>query len=149
MVQEILAGWLGVEVGTYTHVIDSLHWYEEGSKRMGIDPEVAPARNTDRFSESIDESLGAFNELGDRMDTIIQAHSEGKTPDHISLGGDLPKAFENIFRVVAADDARKGGAHKEADLLMSHCDNPAFQQLWERWLQRLGDEAKALIDRGR
>ncbi len=40
-IQEIMAGWLGVEVGTYTHISDSLHAYE----RHWDDVEATEIRN--------------------------------------------------------------------------------------------------------
>ena len=31
--QEVLAGWIGIEPGTYTHFADSLHLYEKNAER--------------------------------------------------------------------------------------------------------------------
>ena len=52
LIQEVMAGWLGIELGTYTHQVNSMHFYEDkmdvvarimGSREYNIDPYYSPS----------------------------------------------------------------------------------------------------------
>ena len=136
ILQELMAGWLGLELGSYVHVIDSVHWYPELSSRMGIDDHVIPAENSDRFEGSFETSMQAFGVLEGRMDRIIWARQAGVLPryDRDEL---LAAPYENMFAIIAADDARRYGDFDMAEALVARCDNPALRQLWARWVDRV------------
>jgi thymidylate synthase len=142
VLQELMAGWLGLEVGKYVHVMDSVHFYPELSDRMAVDDQVIPARNTDRFEEPYETSIRAFAALAARMDRIIDARQSGTSPRY---GGDqwLPRAYENMFAIIAADDARRHGNREIAEALVEQCDNPALRQLWTRWVERVDSKHPA------
>ena len=78
MLQEIMAGWLGADLGEYMQVIDSLHWYVEQSARLSIDENIVPKENADILTHSFDESCAAFAELARRMDGIVEARRSGQ-----------------------------------------------------------------------
>jgi thymidylate synthase len=136
ILQELMAGWLGIEVGSYVHIADSVHWYAEHSRRMGIDDNVVAAENEDRFAQSFEQSMRAFAALARRMDHIIDARQNNRSPA-LRDDGTLPKAFENVFAVIAADDARRFGENDRAEQIIARCDNPALLQVWRRWLARI------------
>jgi len=131
--QEIMTGWLGLEIGSYVQVISSLHFYCAGSSRLAIDRNVEGCPNSDRFDHAFDESLYCFNELGTLMDQIRQRRHEQQDTRDLVVGKALPEAFMNIFRIVAADDARRYGDADHSTSLMQECSNPAYHQLWTRW----------------
>lgn len=135
MLQELMAGWLGVGPGNYVQISDSFHWYEKQSARLNIDRDVVPAANTDRFDCGMDTCLGAFGVLADRMDQIVRSREVGAMP--AETGPTLPQSFENMFALIAADDARRYGDVPLARSLMARCSNPALRQLWERWLKHV------------
>ena len=137
-----MAGWLGVEVGEYMHVTDSMHLYLHEIERVNIDRDVTAAKNTDRLCESYDESMACFDELQKRMEQLIDARSKGR--------GNLPRrketmptTYENIWRILAADDARRYGEQELASQLAAECTNPALSQLWQRWCKRVSVLCKA------
>jgi hypothetical protein len=135
MLQELMAGWLGLEPGNYVQISDSFHWYENQSARLGIDRDVVPAPNTDRFGHSMDTCLKAFSVLADRMDQIVRSRTTGTMPSQMEPT--LPQPFENMFVLIAADDARRYGDVSLARSLAEQCSNPALLQLWERWLEHV------------
>ena len=49
--QEILAGWLGIELGTYNQISDSLHLYTEDKKQILKSTVTEVQRNTDSISQ--------------------------------------------------------------------------------------------------
>jgi thymidylate synthase len=72
MLQELMASWLGVRIGTYIHYSDSLHVYERqlGDLRAVGSRRVPPNRDT--WSLSYPRTMNVFAELSDRMDGLRQ-----------------------------------------------------------------------------
>lgn len=134
--QDVMAGWLGVDLGRYTHVIDSLHLYTEASARLAIDEQVVPAINADRFDQPVDQSLRVFGELATRMDVLVEAGPAAVPPQDLDEATELPPAYRNMWAIILADAARRAGDHEQAAQLARGCNNPALRQLWERWTQR-------------
>ncbi len=146
VLQELMAGWLGLKLGEYVQVSDSFHWYEKQSARLKVDTSVQPAANTDRFGESMELSLGAFEILAERMDQIVEARASGDAPPPFPT--DLSPPFEHMFMLVAADDARRHGDRAGCITMVRRCANPALRQMWGRWLNHVGypgDEPVASI----
>lgn len=144
MLHELMAGWLGVQLGNYVHVMDSVHWYSEHSHRLAIDDDVVPAENHDRFDQPFASSMRAFTVIANRMDRIIEARRSGLSPA-VAYDNALPKAFENVFAVIAADDARRHGENDVSAELVATCDNPALRQLWDRWIERVSRPRTAVV----
>jgi thymidylate synthase len=144
MLHELMAGWLGLEVGSYVHVMDSVHWYPVLSHRMGIDDDVMPAQNTDRLQESFEDSMHAFSLIGELMGRIIEARKERR---HLAFiqGARLARPYANILAIVAADDARRHGEEETANRLAAQCDNPALRQSWERWRERAAASRRQVV----
>lgn len=140
-IQEIMAGWLGVDVGEYLHVADSLHLYTKDSARHDMDNKIKVANNTDRFVEPMDESLEIFNTLANRAEQLIDFRANGQLNNKFNLIRPLPQAYENIWAVMAADDARSAGDQDRAAELIAQCNNPVLCQLWQRWHDRMVSES--------
>jgi thymidylate synthase len=133
--QEIMAGWLGCEVGTYTHLADSLHLYESDVAKLGIDDAVTPEQSTDRFEEGYTDSETCFAHVESLMDQMVAGEpvSEGFL---VNETASLPRAYANVVFIVAADHLRRTRQLDEAAKCVLRCNNPAYRQLWERWLSR-------------
>lgn len=143
-VQEVMAGWLGLEVGTYSQWSDSLHVYRRdwddvmaAASSNGAAPEAA-APNTDRLAQGYDASERSFRELERRMEAFI---AEGLSPEaHLEATRwpEAPEALQNVLRVLAAEAARRRGWPAVAAEAMAACTNPALRQLWAQWAERVG-----------
>ena len=134
--QEILAGWLKINVGSYNHVSDSLHIYERDLEEMVCEPSLKLTENPDSLALPKQEFDLALSEL--------ECHGQRITDDSISAeslfgavqASQLPKAYRNILCVLSAEGARKRKRSDVADDIMGYCTNSSFHQLWGRWLSR-------------
>ena len=82
--QEILAGWLGVDCGPYTQISDSLHVYDRDWKNvMGSAALQTDFRNDDRLALSRQESDRVFEELERRVEKMIDPETEPDSLDRL------------------------------------------------------------------
>ena len=137
-IQEILAGWLGVELGTYNQISDSLHIYkrDEGNIRKSSPP-IRLAPNTDSLALPRKESELVWKELGHRIKQMISSGLTENELAELSRWEDSPQSYRNMLTVLAAESARRNGWKDTADKIIAKCTNPAFKELWARWLERL------------
>lgn len=135
--QEVMAGWLGLEVGVYDHLSDSLHVYEGDLEKVkGFDEQLEVAPNTDSLRLPKAESDEAFALLEGRLDAMTQKHlTEMRMLEIVNEGG-LPEAFQNILRITAADSARRRRWMRLSEEVVSGCTNAALSQAWGRWVAR-------------
>ena len=145
--QEVMAGWLGVEPGPYFHFADSLHLYEKDLPELLNSSPVTALENVDSLSLPREQSEWVLTELARRLE--IMASSEISSERLVALAewGDAPKAYENLLRVAAADHARRQHWSRVADFLMEGCTNPALTQVWDRWVKRTSLRSKPALNR--
>lgn len=135
--QEVMAGWLGLEVGSYDHVSDSLHVYQDDLRKMsGFDEQFEIASNTDSLRLPKQESDDAFALLENCLDAVINGPLTEKRLREIIDENDLPEAFRNALRITAADSARRRGQVWLSEEMASGCTNAALVQAWEQWEAR-------------
>jgi len=136
MLQEVLAGWLNVKLGDYTHLSDSLHVYKSDQRHIRESIGTRPERNVDVLSLPKRISERAFAELERRMLKLMAPGLTVEGIQRIVLPAGLPRGFVNLLLVVAADAARRRGWAKVAQRIMQKCSNPVLKQLWARWFLR-------------
>lgn len=135
--QEILAGWLNVECGTYNQVSDSLHVYERDTASvLATEPLPDVALNTDSLALPRDESDRVFKELERRIERMSAPDLTSGALRELASWDSAPEAYRNIMTVLAAETLRRRGDIDSAVEAMSSSTNPAYQQLWMRWLTR-------------
>ena len=66
--QEVLAGWLSLEVGGYHHYSDSLHLYDHDGDVVSHFEDISPPDNGDNLSLAKSQSDEAFLALGELCD---------------------------------------------------------------------------------
>ena len=134
--QEILAGWLKINVGSYNHVSDSLHIYEHDLQEMVSEPSLNPIENSDSLAlpkQEFDLALFELERQGQRItDDSISAESLLEAVQ----SSNLPTAYRNILCVISAEGARKRKSFDVVEDIMGFCTNPSYNQLWSRWLSR-------------
>jgi thymidylate synthase len=135
-IQEILAAWLGIDVGCYRHIADCLHVYVRDQENVEDSGWASPEENTDvlRFTKA--ESDDFFSEMSRRMDRMTSAILTQRALRRLARPEDFPKELVNWLLVVAADCARRRQWINLSYELMAECSNPALKQLWKRWLAR-------------
>ena len=132
--QEILAGWLGVECGSYTQISDSLHVYDsDWDDVMASTPRPSVAPNDDSLALPRQESGRVFNELELRVEQLIDPATQPEALEGLASWEDAPQAYRNIAAVLTAEALRRRRLRETSARIMSRCTNPVYQQLWSRW----------------
>ena len=134
--QEMMAGWLGVAPGTYTHFSDSLHVYVDDLDELVEPVELKLEANTDRWTLTSADTMEVIQDLGHRMDVI---RGSGRDPATIKREGAHnygSEAATNALAIIAADAARRAKDRALAEELVARCTNPVLRQLWRRWCER-------------
>jgi thymidylate synthase len=137
MLQEVLAGWLDIDVGQYFHLSDSLHVYERDMPSIARAASVPFARNDDNLSLPKGDSdvvLGELSSLANVLASDALCRQDLKALAHT----ELPRAYLNILLVFAAEAARRRGWAEESEAFANAITNPALSLLWSRWRNRVG-----------
>ena len=137
--QEVMAGWLGIDCGAYHQVSDSLHLYcdDEMNVFASAPPEDVPA-STDSLALPKEASEAAFGELGRKIEQLIEPGLERNQLERIAVWDEGPEAFRNMLAVLAGEAARRHGWPDIRNRVMAACTNPLYNELWRRWLERVG-----------
>jgi len=134
--QEVLAGWIGIEPGTYSHFADSLHLYVKNAEDVFSSTPVAMTPNSDSLALPKSEADPIWRELNRRVDALVENEITPREYRTIARLDDAPQGFTNLMAVVAADAARRRRNVDGVDEAISLCDSPQLRLLWERWADR-------------
>jgi thymidylate synthase len=148
VLQEVMAGWLSLELGSYRHWSDSLHVYLNDRKHFSCVQEPREELNSD--------SLKVDNARGDALITDLYRRMVELTVAEVSentLGGiiSIPEAsvgYQNLLRVLGAESARRRRRYDQAQALMASCTNPQLRQVWSAWWARTQGGAISSASRG-
>ena len=135
--QEVLAGWLGVRMGSYHQVSDSLHIYEKEVPAVAASRPAEIEDNADSLCLPKADFDSVFAELLSTADRIID---ESSTADQLARAANkaaLPQSYRNILFVLCAEGARRRENASMMEEMISTCTNVAYRQLYRRWLSRL------------
>lgn len=142
--QEIMAGWLGCELGSYTHISDSLHLYDDTLAHAYSYYKVSAPRNSDVLSLSKGQAETCWSELNRRVDGFIELDLSETALDSLARMDGFPESIRNLSKIVGADAARRHGYYELAVDLGKSCSNPLLQLLWTRWLERKTESPPAI-----
>ena len=134
--QEILAGWLGIEVGSYNHLSDSLHLYDkyETIAEVGYDNKVKTILNSDSLSIPKDDFDKISSDIFERMKKMMIK----KTPEELQQLAVLDskyEAYNNIILIIGANAARRYNYVSLVNRLIKKCSNPIYVSLWKQWIE--------------
>lgn len=135
--QEIIAGWLEVDLGSFVLVSDSLHIYEHDVDKLSIAEDAPKILNRDSLSLSKAEFDLALPLIGAVMDEFrVENLSRSRFVELIKRTEDLPHAWKNLLTVVGADVARRRSWQEEMIIASNRCANPMLSTAWNAWEQR-------------
>lgn len=131
MLQEVLAGWLGLGLGTYCHSVDSLHLYVSDLKKgIGLARRFG-TRNTDCVAIPKYEADHQWQLMNERVNDLI---STRQTEESLRKMCWLPNdGLRNLLTIVVAEAARRQGNEKLAQDIAQGCTNTQIRALWQRW----------------
>ncbi len=134
--QEVMAGWLGVQLGEFNHFADSLHIYDHDAPiTRRIDTCILP-RNNESIALPKVESERSFANLGRFADVL--SSSAIAVAELLTTFNELEvdPSFRSWASILTADALRRRKACKEMEAVMNGCSNPCLATLFERWLRR-------------
>lgn len=131
--QEILAGWLGLEMGSYNHYSDSLHLYDRDICKIGIGQEVEIS-NRDSLLLCRNESENIFQEIYDRMISLATEKLSEKEIHSLAKLDSQYVAYNNMMLVIATYVAYKTKKGDLVNELIADCSNDLYVAMWNRWL---------------
>lgn len=134
-IQEIIAGWLGIEVGSYNHYSDSLHLYRSHLDKIGIGGEQE-IENLDSLSLDKDESERIFKEVYARMIALTDMrNTENQILSLAQLKSEYT-AYNNIMLIIAVYVAQKTGNDDLVNEILDKCCNNVYKAMWNRWVHK-------------
>lgn len=134
--QEMMAGWLRIELGSYTHFSDSLHVYTDQLEGLVEAVPLALDLNSDRWDLTYADTMETIADIGQRMDMIRSSARDATVIRHQGSHQYPSQAATNALTLIAADAARRADAPDLAIELADRCSNPILRQLWRRWSER-------------
>lgn len=136
VLQEVMAGWLGVEPGTYVQVSDSLHFYENDLNKISVTPAPNLAENTEALSLPKDDFDHMLPEFGAAMGRLRSGDLIRRELHWLVHCSGLPRGWRMAFAIAAADAARRRGWQEDMEDAASVCTNPMLRAAWDAWLDR-------------
>ena len=134
--QEIMAGWLGLEIGGYYQVSDSLHVYESDAQELKCQQPQVSCRNNDILSIDKDRYDALFGRLWSYLCELSALNLTINRFNKLINDVNIPKAYENLLLIAAADSARRRGWYDEMELAIEKCTNPLLVSLINAWIVR-------------
>jgi thymidylate synthase len=137
--QEVMAGWIGAEPGTYTHWSDSFHFYDECLQTSPISsaPSALPA-NTDTLCLSEGEFERCWPSIVRFADAITDERNSGNDLIAILAQTKFPLGWANIVRILLVEGLRRRRAIDAIPRVVEGVSNEALRHLWMLWFARVG-----------
>lgn len=136
VMQEVMAGWLGVELGSYVQVSDSLHFYEHDLERISVAEKGDVVVNTDVLSLPKDDFDRMLPELGAIMDRLRATDLTPTEFRRLVRDAGLPGGWRTALTIAAADSARRRNWLEEMEEAAAACTSPMLSAAWDAWLER-------------
>lgn len=133
--QEILAGWLGIEMGDYHQVSDSLHLYKHDKSKIKIS-QTPVLHNSDNLSLSMNKFNVTIKHIYANMKKLTDPLISQKQIEKLSNISRTPEAYRNIMLMIGADVARRKKWPLVVTKLISNSSNTLYQKLWFAWEKR-------------
>ncbi len=135
--QEIIAGWLGVEIGTYSHISDSLHVY----KRHWRDLATFEISNIEVPTNSARLNVLSYFEWeklwAELVDSAIRLTRYRKADDLLGVFSNLthmPSVYVEWLALLTAEALRRRGYLAEAEKMIDHA-GAFWSASWRLWME--------------
>lgn len=135
MLQEIIAGWLELEIGEYNQISNSLHVYYSDLKNLHNTALNSMPANTDSLAFPKEVCEECFKELEGDVETVIKQNISVNVLSKIVYQSKLPEPFRNMLCILYAEGARRRHQLGIVDEVMNYCTNPLYKQLFKQWLK--------------
>jgi thymidylate synthase len=133
--QELMASWLCLDLGQYTHVSDSLHVYESQIAELDVFGDDLSEASPGSWDLGFKETMKVFASMSSAMDKMRESNSEAVLLD-ASRDNDLPQRAKNMLLIAGSDAARRKGWEKAARIAMMDCTDSLLVKLLDSWYKR-------------
>jgi len=137
VLQEVLAGWLHVDVGAYNHWSDSLHVYISDVSSFSCTSDTISTSHADSLAVDATRGDELIRELFDRMSRLTNRELRETELAELDAFASAPTGYKNLLHVLSAESARRRGYYDLADTLMADCTSHALVQAWSSWQERM------------
>lgn len=139
--QEIIAGWIGVEPGSYSHWSDSLHFYEND---VHPSPILTTAPRIPDALDSLSLSEVEFDSAWPNIVRIAYAVADeavaGAKLKNMLLDCAVPSGWQDVLGVLVAEGLRRRKDEIALESVCSSIRSSMLQWLFEQWLKRFSKE---------
>ncbi|MGE7471999.1 thymidylate synthase [Bosea sp. NPDC003192] len=132
IIQEYIAGCVGVELGDFILMSDSLHAYEADLDRFSIEPS-APMRSDCTIALDRARAAEALRECGAALDALTEPKLKLPELQKIVLADGIPRGHADLLRIAAADSARRRGWASAAFEAAAACTDALLRKAWTQW----------------
>jgi thymidylate synthase len=140
IMQEVMAGWLAVGLGTYNQISDSLHLYESDLQSFRIKDGIAISDCGTNLALSKDAFDNLLKLLMSYLERLAAKDLTKKEFDRICGDPKIPVGYRDLLLIAAADSARRRGWEHEQHKSGMQCQNPTLGKAWEAWVKRMRAE---------
>lgn len=134
--QEVISGWLEIEMGSFVLVSDSLHLYEKNFDQCTFTESIPKAKNDDSLALSRTDFVKILPILENCMNRMQLAELKPKQLLGFIEALELPTGWANYMYIAGADAARRRSWTDETSAIAEKCSNPVLRQAWSAWLER-------------
>lgn len=136
--QEILAGWLNIEVGSYYQISDSLHAYSHDLNQYSLDNNREPIKNTESLALNKQDSDEVITEVYKLLNILINPNlSSTELNKLISFSSsNLPAEYRSLFLICCAYVAKKRNLTGQMHEAIELCNNKTLVNIWDLWLTK-------------
>ena len=142
--QEVMAGWLDLDLGSFNLITDSMHLYENDLPVLAYDASTVNVVSSDSLCLAKDESDQVFADLAFAIEQISGGSLTDQQLQLLPAVIALPHAFANFLIILVSESLRRRGKTHEASDLMLTCSNQVLHQLWHNWLKRMDTNVSRL-----
>lgn len=130
--QEILSGWLELDVGAYCHYSDSLHLYHKSLSNLSIAEKIY-INNKDKLKTEKDICFKLVNQIFCSMTEIALKDISKERLLELSELNTKEHAYRNIMYIIALYAAEKRGYTDLTIKIRDKCTNDLYLYLWDSW----------------
>lgn len=132
ILQEYIAGSLGLDLGEFVLVADSLHAYQKDLGAFFVDASPMP-RSDCRIALPRDLARIALQRSVSMLDWLADGSLTQERFRDIIVGADIPPGHAELVRIAAADSARRRGWRELSIAAADACTDAALRSAWSRW----------------
>jgi len=138
LLQEVIAGWLNVEMGSFILFADSLHAYQNDLNDMYIQKSRSCPINRDSLFFSKPEFDQFFPLCMELLEEASATGASINLANKLKATDNIPQEYKNLLAIPLAYIA-----YKEQNFLLQNkfeniCSNEQIKYIWMTWLEEVG-----------